>query len=120
MATSKWLNWRPETAEFAPRHQECTDRTDKTSVLSVLSVQPSPQAENIGSRILDSQKQRDGNRSDLMADNGGDGVTTEAVEDLARLLAIAYQRYSNIKRVGVDSVNKELALPRQGSVHGLG
>jgi hypothetical protein len=55
-------------------------------------------------------------------ERGVDDVT-EAVAEVARLLVIAYQRYTKVQRVPlgqVDSVNKELALSPGVSVHGHG
>ena len=46
-----------------------------------------------------------------------------ALDEIAGLLAVAYQRYRKIERLAVDSatdsVNRELAIPTEQSVHGV-
>jgi hypothetical protein len=113
MAISKWLNWRPASPEFAECQQDGTDRTDKTPVVSVLSVQAGPSVQNSGSQKADSQTPR-------RAVKPEDALATEALEDIASLLCIAYRRYSGIRRVGVDSLNKDLDILDAPSVHGRG
>jgi hypothetical protein len=53
-----------------------------------------------------------------------DTVTAEALRQVAALFAVAFQRYTAVKRVprnqDEDSVNKELAISDGPSVHGHG
>jgi hypothetical protein len=121
MAVSKWLTWSPETPEFVARRRDGTDETAKTPVVSVSSVHVEQQIQNKDAAKAGSHCHRETARSVPAQGPLAEPLVAEALDEIASLLSIAYQRYSKIPRLRAEApVNKELALSPVVSVHGHG
>ena len=144
MPSQKWLSWSPSHQKVLSSGQEGTDKTDKSpvlSVLSVLSVRGSRDNTTFDHSDPDVKASVPAAQPDLAIHRGmevesrpeniptsrtsrSDAIAVEALQEVADLLAVAYQRYRKIQRLPVnppeDAVNRELAIPGGQSVHGGG
>ena len=141
MPSQKWLSWAPSHQKVLSSGQEGTDKTDKSPVLSALSVRGSRDNTTFDHSDPDVKASVPAAQPDLTIHRGmdvesrqenipalrtsrSDAIAVEALQEVADLLAVAYQRYRKIQRLPVnppeDAVNGELAISGGQSVHGGG
>jgi hypothetical protein len=116
MPSQKWLNWSPSQSEIVRSGQNGNDRTDNDPVLSVLSVQGKPEHQDSETSIPIAADQAPQSRANRLTD-----PDTEALQKIAGLLAVAYQRFARVPRVSSNPANNlaqdPLALSGAQSVH---
>jgi hypothetical protein len=95
MPAQKWLNWSPSGSEIVQLAQAGPGNTAADIVLSVLSVQREPEPKDSAGSL------RKGVHAicETHGNNLYDLDAAEALQEIAGLLAAAYQRFARVTRV---------------------
>ncbi len=142
MAAIRWLNWSPASQKAVVSTEDDTDKTDTTGGVSVLSVQDPGAKQTFEASGVDVNPGGRAARPELASGECkeavswperirrlgtrqlDDPIAAEAILEIAGILTVAFRRHQKIQRVPVnqlaDSVNRELAISDEQSVHECG